>query len=535
MSFVRANVPFYLLILFVVISCGKDTKELLTEERGLQVVPGLSLGDVSLGMSLSQLTEALGEPEKSFSFNRLVTYQYTTLGMEVMLTSSDANAASIDARVVALGTLSGTKVEGEVWTGMTMDELEALYGAPYIQEGKIAYFTDIGLGAKCDDEGRVILFTVWPGYDSQPQPPEMIQAATTVPTDVDRAITGEPIRYEIDGELFEVVDMHLHVGKASGQTPDGVGFLVSQLPGPAALYFPATSGEVIHPYSDHLGIQEHLKAAGVSHGVILSTYTHHTIGYAENRLVEAFLDDPRNVNPDGTQWAWGLASINFEGFEEPGVAQKRLDALNSYLENRPDLFIGIKLAHAHQAVRFDDPIYLGVYDVAAKNQVPVLLHTGFSPFPHSMVEPEFYDPSSLENVIQDYDGTHGKGRVDFILGHSGQGDARAIESSLQLAAEYDNVWLEISAIHRPLLLDMYGNLVDDNSPMHPYVLGEIKKRGLVHRTIYATDGPQYFGKSQSYLKMMVKAMKKADYTVEDLRAVLAENFYDCFQLDSSLF
>jgi hypothetical protein len=82
---------------------------------------------------------------------------------------------------------------------------------------------------------------------------------------------------------------------------------------------------------------------------------------------------------------------------------------------------------------------------------------------------------------------------------------------------------------------MYGNLVDDNSPMHPYVLGEIKKRGLVHRTIYATDGPQYFGKSQSYLKMMVKAMKKADYTVEDLRAVLAENFYHCFQLDQSLF
>ena len=210
------------------------------------------------------------------------------------------------------------------------------------------------------------------------------------------------------------------------------------------------------------------------------------------------------------------------------VREARLEALASYFQARPDLFIGIKLAHAHQAVSFDDPAYLGVYDIAAEHGAPVLLHTGFSPFPHSMTEPHYYDPASLEAVIEAYDGAHGAPRVDFVLAHTGQGDARAIEHSLELAGRYDNVWLELSAIHRPLLIDMDGQEVDDPTPMHPYVLGEIKARDLVHRAIYATDGPQFFGKSQSYLKTIVDAMQAAGYTHDDLAAVLAGNFYTCF-------
>ena len=277
-----------------------------------------------------------------------------------------------------------------------------------------------------------------------------------------------------------------------------------------------------------MGIKEHLRSAGVAHGVLLATYTHHTVGYTPNRLVEAMLDDPRNVNSDGSRWGWGMASLNFEDYEVEGVSEARLAALASYFQARPDLFIGIKLAHAHQAVSFDDPTYLGVYDIAAEFGVPVLLHTGFSPFPHSMTEPHFYDPASLEAVVAAYDGDHGAPRVDFVLAHAGQGDARAIEHSLQLAERYDNVWLELSAIHRPLLIGSEGEEVDDATPMHPYVLGEIKARGVIDRAIYATDGPQFFGKSQSYLKKLVDTMLELDYTHDELAAVLAGNFYTCF-------
>jgi len=119
--------------------------------------------------------------------------------------------------------------------------------------------------------------------------------------------------------------------------------------------------------------------------------------------------------------------------------------------------------------------------------------------------------------------------VDFVLGHTGQGDARAIESSLQLAATHPNVWLEISAINRPLLIDADGNEVDSDAPMHEVVLGEIKARNLVGKTIFATDGPQYFGKVQSYLNLMVSTMHSVGYTPAEIQAVLADNFFSCFQ------
>ena len=131
-------------------------------------------------------------------------------------------------------------------------------------------------------------------------------------------------------------------------------------------------------------------------------------------------------------------------------------------------------------------------------------------------------------MIEAYDGSHGTPKVDFVLAHAGQGDARAIEHSLQLAQYYDNVWLELSAIHRPLLIDADGEETDDTTPMHPYVLGQIKERGIIDRAIYATDGPQFFGKEQSYLKMMSQTMLDLGYTHEELAAVLAGNFYTCF-------
>lgn len=134
------------------------------------------------------------------------------------------------------------------------------------------------------------------------------------------------------------------------------------------------------------------------------------------------------------------------------MASQRCSADRCYFEADPSLFIAIKLAHAHQAVSFEDPIYLGVYDVAATYGVPILLHTGVSPFPNTQTEPEYYDPLTLESVIEAYDGQHGADRVDFILSHIGQGDARSIEHSLELTERYEHIWLEMSAINRPSYL-----------------------------------------------------------------------------------
>jgi hypothetical protein len=86
------------------------------------------------------------------------------------------------------------------------------------------------------------------------------------------------------------------------------------------------------------------------------------------------------------------------------MAGERLAAMRSYLTARPDRFIGIKLAHAHQGVSFSDPVYQGVYQVAAETGAPVLLHTGFSPFPGTQDDPAYYDPLNLEAVVTAFDG-----------------------------------------------------------------------------------------------------------------------------------
>ena len=501
------------------------------EVTPVKLTPGVSLGPVELGMTFKELKERIGEPDKAYGFRRTMNLSYISLRLLVVVSTLEDDVVSDESIVVSVGTLPGAIVEGDLTLGDPKSTADMKFGEPTLTTGGITYYAESGLGVDVNDEGILKDVSIWKPFSPEVDPPEML-APVGFDTSDERELSEDaefPL-FEFEGEKYEVVDAHLHTGKINAQIPEGMAFLVSQIPTLAQLYFPGTTPQVLDPYDPFQGIKEHTRAAGVAHAAILATYTHHTVGYAPNRELEEKLVDPRNISPDGRPWAWGMASINYEGFEDPEVSESRLEALSGYFEEYPELFVGIKLAHAHQAVSFEDPIYLGVYDVAAEYEVPVLLHTGFSPFPNTKSEPEFYDPQSLESTIEAYDGDHGMGRVDFVLSHIGQGDARAIERSLQLAETYDNVWLELSAINRPLLIDEDGNPTDDGTLMHEYVIAEIKKRGIIDRLIFATDGPQYFGKVHSYLDLMAQTMKKAEYTPAEMRAVFSENFYRCFDI-----
>ncbi len=523
------RVPILTLFVALLFGCGAETADDGSAPPSVMtLVSGASIGPVRIGMTAPEVMAALGEPDSVTPFNRLITVKYSEPGLEVIFTSSDAVALSDDARVRSVSTLPWAEFEGPVATGQARTSLEAEYGPADIDARGVIYFVSAGLAVSLDADDKAVRFAVWPPFTALEKPALMLPAQTRV-KDLPVQSEEEMPFFEFKGERYEVVDMHLHIGKLSGQVLSGVEYLLGRLPEPSLLYFPATAGLVIDPYGEHLGIKHHLRSAGIGHGVLLASYTQKTIGFTENRLLEAYLDDPRNTSPDGLPWSWGLASINFDGFDNPAVAEARLDALSSYFETRPDVFIGIKLAHAHQAVSFEDPLYLGVYDVAARYGVPVLLHTGITPFPNAMSEAEYYDPASLAAVVEAYDGEHGNGRVDFLLGHTGRGDARAIRSSIELAAAKDNVWLEISLIDAVLSVDENGDPVDGTEKMHRPILEEIKARGLIDRTIFASDGPQYFGKIRGYLSLMVSSMVAVGYTPEEVQMVLADNFYRCFQ------
>ncbi|MEM7155480.1 MAG: amidohydrolase family protein [Myxococcota bacterium] len=328
---------------------------------------------------------------------------------------------------------------------------------------------------------------------------------------------------EVNGQPLQVVDMHLHSGQFGTMNPEGKAFILGAVPPFLLGHAPALLSAGLDPYEEHAGIQAETRFAGADHAVVLAVYTARTTGYYTNHELLEVLEDPRN---DG--WAWGLASINLTDVEDdPELLDSRLDAMRSFLTERPDLFIGIKLAHTHQAVTLDDEASFRIYELAGEVGVPVLLHTGFSPFPNTIGEPEYYDPGYLTDIVTLFDGNNGP-RVDFVFSHVGQGDARAVEAAMTLAESSDNVWLEISALRGPLRIDENGEETDSKEPQYPYVLEQILARDLVDRTIFASDGAQLSGFVKSYLGDIVDGMIDAGYSTEDMARVLAGSFFEAY-------
>ena len=352
---------------------------------------------------------------------------------------------------------------------------------------------------------------------------------------------------EIDGETYKVIDPHLHVGEVGAVPLNAKKFFTEYL-FMGVPYIPAIIGKVTNPYSDHIGIMGNMEIGGIDKGILLAVYTVDTTGYATNSELEGYLTDERNKDENGDQVFWGMASMNFKNYDDENIRNSRLAALETYFQQRPDLFIGLKLAHAHQGVAFNETLYQDVYEVAAKYSVPVLLHTGFSPFPGSKDTPEYYDPAYLEDVIAKYDGLDENGApndekvVNFVFAHCGQGDKRSVLSALSLAEKYPNIYLDLSALKRPFLIDEDGNSVpegqedtvdgyDTELGQLPFVLQNIKDRGLVDRSFFATDGPQYSGMLGSYLKSFIKAIEKVGFTKTEIQKLLYDNAADLYLKD----
>ena len=334
----------------------------------------------------------------------------------------------------------------------------------------------------------------------------------------------------IDGVEVEVVDSHLHVVETPGDfNLTGKAAIIRQLPAFVVPYYSALAEQISDPYAAALGIGDQLDWAGVDRGVLLATYTHHTVGFATNRYLESLLWDERNETEDGRPRFLGMASVNLDEFEDETTRQLRLDALESYLVD--ERIIGIKLAHAHQAVAFDDPVLDDLFELAAQTGVPVLMHTGVSPFPGTQTEPEYTNPEGLEETIARFEGRDSTGRVEFILSHVGTADARATAAALELAASYDNVWLEVSALGQDMIFDLNGSESEIEGPQHPWIMDDILEMDLINRTIFATDGPQQSGKVRSYLTDIISSMQAAGYSVEEMERVLSGSFYDCFGVE----
>lgn len=314
---------------------------------------------------------------------------------------------------------------------------------------------------------------------------------------------GDELGVVVRGERLPVIDMHLHPGDWDSIPPETKEFLSSRFPFPIDLRPDKAAMGVLSP----AGILEEMDRAGVSVGALFAIYAPRTVGIAANEDVIADVaHEPRRF--------YGLASLRLDRWNEDGPEQ--LAALREALM-APGM-VGIKLAHAHQQFRMDDPRYFAIYALAQELKKPVYLHTGTSPFPGTAQEPAYTDPAYLEDAIAAHPG------ASFILGHLGydfkQQQLGALEACVDLATRFPNVYLEPSA------LGSKGS--DPTGENLRAAMVRLRQAGLVERIIYGSDGPQSPGFVAEYLERTVAAMEAADYSAAEARAVLAGNFARVF-------
>jgi len=311
---------------------------------------------------------------------------------------------------------------------------------------------------------------------------------------------------EVAGERLPVIDMHLHPGEWSNTPPSTQEFLAGRFPFPQQLTPEQVADGVLSPE----GIASELDKAGIGTGVLFAVYAPRTVGIAAN---EDVLADLRALPGR----FYGLASLRVDRWNQDEEAE--LQRLRAAL-GEPGM-IGIKLAHAHQHFRMDDPRYFSIYALASELRKPLYLHTGTSPFPGTAQEPPYTDPAYLEAAIAAHPG------ATFILGHIGYDfktrQPGALETCLDLASRYPNVYLEPSALG--------SKSSDPGGANLKHAMRRIREAGLVDRVIYGSDGPQSPGFVARYLDSTVAAMRAADYSRDEMAAVLAGNFVRVFGVE----
>lgn len=308
---------------------------------------------------------------------------------------------------------------------------------------------------------------------------------------------------EVDGERLAVVDVHMHTGTWDGSPPGFQARLSERVPSG----FKWTMKLFTDWWLSADWILGQMDGAGISAGGVFAVYAPHTTGIATNEFVESIVaEDPERM--------FAFMSIR--------VDQWNLDSDEQLAQFERDLterdhVIGVKLAHAHQQFRFDDPRFYKIYEIAGRLGKPIYLHTATSPNPGTRTEPPYTDPYYLEDAIRRYPDTV------FILGHAGWDSYRKkltyVDGCIDLAQRYDNVYMEPGALGATRAEEVLPDFVQ-----------RIKKGKVAHKLIYGSDGPQYPGYLTRHLDNFVAAMKDADYTKDDMRMILADNFSRVFDM-----
>lgn len=103
------------------------------------VLPGVGIGDVRIGMRYSELSALLGEPDAALTVNRQSMLMYDDDALEVVLVSSSDTDVSDDAYVLGVSAMRGGSFAGPA-PDVSRADIEAALGAPDFEAARIGFW-----------------------------------------------------------------------------------------------------------------------------------------------------------------------------------------------------------------------------------------------------------------------------------------------------------------------------------------------------------------------------------------------------------
>ncbi len=160
-------------------------------------------------------------------------------------------------------------------------------------------------------------------------------------------------------------------------------------------------------------------ACGVDHAVVITSYKVDLDRPSVEELVQILADDPRTTVVEGLRWR----------------GEQRTDLFTMEERIQSGLVRGIKLYPGYDHYAINDPSLEGVFRIAAKHQVPVLIHTGDTYAKTAKVR--MAHPLLVDDVAVDYPD------VRFVMCHLGN---PWFQDTAEVLYKNENVFADISGL-----------------------------------------------------------------------------------------
>lgn len=235
----------------------------------------------------------------------------------------------------------------------------------------------------------------------------------------------------------------------------------------------------------------------IHHGVVITSYKVDLDRPSVEEVIEALANDERLTVVEGLRWR----------------GDERTDLFTMEERIRDGFTKGIKLYPGYDKYAINDPSLEQVFRIAAKYDVPVLIHTGDTYAPTAKVRQAH--PLLVDDVAVDYPDTK------FVMCHLGN---PWFQDTAEVLYKNDNVYADISGL---TLGDEIGY------EFERYVSMRVKEMVTYMgdpgtQLLYGTDWPLVA------MKPYLKLLKELDFTDDQLEHICWQTACKLFKIDEAV-